>query len=1001
MSSEPAELPTAAGIIPPEPGDLSIADLVDRYRSLINDDNDDPLRNPIHVLANELSERILDGDLTGKSAALLVQQVNVESIKERARHQAHYLSPITPDENSALLRELVRELSLQADGKTRRSFDEFRVRVERELIGLVFTAHPTFLLPRDRRAVFADLVGHYGGLKTLDEAALRDILLALGTGPQGWVDGVTLEDEHKLSILALEHSQNAIRRFLTLLIEEVRDLYPDRWTELMPKPFTLASWVGYDLDGRSDIRWSDTFRARLLVQQQQLVRYLDAVRGILGNAATDDANGSSTVLKLLESRLEYARRVVDDDITALPADSQDTVAVQAFGKAINRDGDNRLTNVDELIALLSDALKVQPDSAVACQIAILRAEMTIYGLGMAHTHVRLNATQIMNAVRGELTDRIDVEKKSGRRRRAWAVNRLLDDVKPVNIHFGSIMTERTSAKRLFMLVAQMLKHIDRSAPVRFLIAECEEASTVLGALYFARLFGIDDVLDISPLFETDAALQRGDQLIAELLDNEHYVDYVRKRGRLCIQTGFSDAGRYLGQVAASLAIERLRIKIGRLLAARGFQDVDLVIFDTHGESIGRGSHPGSFAARLDHVFPPQNREYFKRLGIAVKQEVSFQGGDGYLFFATDDIAFATMTRLIEHGFRSIPGRSEAGTAVEKGARLPSLERESDDAFYRDTDYSLDFFIALADFNDRLAKDPHYAALLGLFGTNLIYPTGSRAVKRQHDKGGRTELVSVSQIRAIPHNAVLQQMGYMANSCGGIGGAIVRDQERFWEVYGNSDRCRQFMALAASAFSRSNLDAFLGYIAMVDPAMWLRQAVHGSAHAEAFEDLAQYFEQSERYTRVWPAIQALLHDALILRQCLAGQAATGAREQVDEVDQVLLAVTHALRLALIQAVFVLATRVPKFTSQPDVTMDDVRTQLFSLDIDSALAALKRAFPPEMQGKVSDDFGEASTYQSDIQHGYDYEHNQLFEPMGEFYDLIRQLSAALSHQIGAVG
>ena len=83
------------------------------------------------------------------------------------------------------------------------------------------------------------------------------------------------------------------------------------------------------------------------------------------------------------------------------------------------------------------------------------------------------------------------------------------------------------------------------------------------------------------------------------------------------------------------------------------------------------------------------------------------------------------------------------------------------------------------------------------------------------------------------------------------------------------------------------------------------------------------------------------------------------------------------------------------------MDDVRAQLFSLDIDIALDALKRAFPPEMQGKVTNDFGEASTYQSDIQHGYDYEHNQLFEPMGEFYDLIRQLSAALSHQIGAVG
>ena len=77
-----------------------------------------------------------------------------------------------------------------------------------------------------------------------------------------------------------------------------------------------------------------------------------------------------------------------------------------------------------------------------------------------------------------------------------------------------------------------------------------------------------------------------------------YRDYLRRRGRLCIQTGFSDAGRYMGQTAAAVAIERIRLNLVRTLEAHGLADLELVIFDTHGESIGRGAHPGGFQDRL-------------------------------------------------------------------------------------------------------------------------------------------------------------------------------------------------------------------------------------------------------------------------------------------------------------------------------------------------------------------------------------------------------------------
>ena len=53
-----------------------------------------------------------------------------------------------------------------------------------------------------------------------------------------------------------------------------------------------------------------------------------------------------------------------------------------------------------------------------------------------------------------------------------------------------------------MTIAQIIKHVDGSVPVRFLIAETETGYTLLAALWLARLFGIERHIEISPLFET-------------------------------------------------------------------------------------------------------------------------------------------------------------------------------------------------------------------------------------------------------------------------------------------------------------------------------------------------------------------------------------------------------------------------------------------------------------------------------------------------------------------
>ena len=60
-----------------------------------------------------------------------------------------------------------------------------------------------------------------------------------------------------------------------------------------------------------------------------------------------------------------------------------------------------------------------------------------------------------------------------------------------------------------MIIKQMFKYIDENQTIRFLIAECDYALTVMTALYFSKLFGVDEKIDISPLFETEKGLSTG------------------------------------------------------------------------------------------------------------------------------------------------------------------------------------------------------------------------------------------------------------------------------------------------------------------------------------------------------------------------------------------------------------------------------------------------------------------------------------------------------------
>ena len=97
---------------------------------------------------------------------------------------------------------------------------------------------------------------------------------------------ITLPEEFEQAGAAIAHGRDAIDQFNAALLTVARGAWPDRWTELNPRPVILSSWVGYDTDGRTDIGWWDTLRLRLEMKRRQLVRLHAQVRPVRATGGT-------------------------------------------------------------------------------------------------------------------------------------------------------------------------------------------------------------------------------------------------------------------------------------------------------------------------------------------------------------------------------------------------------------------------------------------------------------------------------------------------------------------------------------------------------------------------------------------------------------------------------------------------------------------------------------------------------------------------------------------
>ena len=881
--------------------------------------------NPISALADDLSHRLYRGAIDLKDISALIQQLEKEVWSDQVQSLRVRSGMALRDQlDSTDISEMISNID-----------------VSRPFYGAVFTAHPVFAM----RA------------KSTENLAKEAVEGTNQFGTEAFSPriGITLNDEHSEAIGAMKNARLAIREINREILLNMGG------NKVVPQMLSVSTWVGYDLDGRDDISWVDSFLIRLKEKRIALEIYIEACSGY-------------EILEDICEKLKNEHAATVNDIENFKGAIKNK---RLLSKACN----NLTERTEKIISSkkLAEEIEIVAasilDENVRCDVLTIASDVKSHGFGIGEVHLRINSVQIRNAMRSidkrsvvtsgdHVPDLVLMERLSKR----------IETEKPWTINFGSIEDESAVARRQLMLARQILKHVDADQPIRFLIAECEKPITVLSALYLAHKLDIADHLDISPLFETDYGIESGGEIIKTLLQMPVYRSYLKSRGRMAIQIGFSDSGRFVGQIAAAISIEKLQISIiGALNEILG-TSIDLIIFNTHGESKGRGGNPDSPEKRQGFIMTPHVRAMCLDMGMRVFHQSSFQGGDGYRLFKNQTIAWESL-RHIFLAELSLSKKSSAG-----------------DPFYKNKNFAGDLLTATRAWHRELVNDPDYTALLDIFGTNLLTTSGSRPSKRVFQPG--VQRSDPSKIRAISHNGILQQLGFSANVISGLGTAAELEIGLFETFFPHSQRLQQLLTFALSAKYHGSINTLAAYGRILDPNLWIGRAYHDFQpdNLRSFRRISSLLGGSRSAEAVHRLVGKFRDDLIQLYRVSKRTKKEDARTQ--DSDRVLLDLIHAIRIFILTETLVLFAKVPKFAESSKYSADQSLEMALTLDFSGAVDIIKDEFSSHSKVGTTLKLSETENYRRSLDPIYLDIEDQLINPIIESQSYLERLSLMIS-------
>ncbi|MEX0299432.1 MAG: hypothetical protein AB3N28_10205, partial [Kordiimonas sp.] len=431
--------------------------------------------------AYEIAAGLMKGDRNLDALSADLESRSKRCLDGRLKNLAAQWSELTAASNIARLEALVDGLATDANG-IRLPYAEFKAKVEDDVAGFVVTAHPTFSLSADAWEYAGEYLSALATGEDTDKAT--DHVKVATVHP---VQSPTLHEELEYARVAVSNIRRSLRKFYEVIFDRASELYPSKYKSLRPKLATVASWVGFDLDGRTDIDWSLGL----------IFRYRSALAGLseclsqceqLSFKDDEALNYASTV----KAGFEELKTCFELGEKKLQEHQDSPGGLGEWNQLAVQNQERKEKAVKSINAAFEYllALDLPHDSWRAA--ATLYTEWRTVGLGLSHIHFRLNAAQLHNAIGPEIQLTKAPDQSAMRRHFLAAVTEKLDKVEAKSVHYGTLAAEQTTARRVFMLAAQFMKHFDAATRIRMLVAESDTPFTLLTALYYAKLFGVED-----------------------------------------------------------------------------------------------------------------------------------------------------------------------------------------------------------------------------------------------------------------------------------------------------------------------------------------------------------------------------------------------------------------------------------------------------------------------------------------------------------------------------
>ena len=727
--------------------------LVERARRAAIAGTDDELHALVHNLPARDAETLIRGFATYFEVVNLAERVH------RIRRRRDYVRAGTAPQEGSIAATVAR---LAGAGVTPQQTAALlqRLRVEP-----VFTAHPTEATRRTllekEQVIGRLLVERLDPSRTPDEerAALarirEEVTIGWQTDPTPSARPTVMDELENVLFYLTDVVYRIVPPFYEELEHAVRTAYR------IPAParavLRFGSWVGGDMDGNPNVG-AGTLRAAFARQRELLLgRYRQESADL---ARRLSQSGTRTgVSDAVRKRLSTYGAQFPQALAAIPARYHDMPYRVLFGlmaarlDATRRDepiGYDTVAELERDLGMVIASLRVhRGEHAGLFAVQRLMRRVETFGFHLATIDVRQHA-QVHRAVLATLFQDPDWGARAPAERLARLRRVLEQRERPA----GAPDERATQTLDVFTAIAECRARFGPHAVGPYIISMAQGADDVLGVLVLARWssLGTADanavMLDVAPLFETVADLERAPGVMRELLADPSYRSHLAEREmHQIVMIGYSDSNKDAGIGAARWALQRAQAELVGTIERAG---VELTFFHGRGGTVSRGGGRVASAILSAPAGSVRGRLRVTEQGEVISAKYGLRG-----------IAMRTLEQTV------------SAVAIATALPRPPDEREAGwttimDAIARD---SREAYRALVYEDPRFVEYFHGATPIDVIQRMEI---GSRPVSRQ---SGEAQVGEIQQLRAIPWVFAWTQSRHLLPGWYGLGTALDRAAER--------------------------------------------------------------------------------------------------------------------------------------------------------------------------------------------------------------------------------